>query len=264
MLPLTLVQVVFSFASGIIASRTGDYKWNLMAGFFIWTIGMGLMSTLGAETPKANGYGYQILVAVGAGQTFQTSLLSIQASVARKDMATATGCRNFLRMLGGTVVLAACTAILNNVVRTRLSSSGLTADLVSKILSDPTELVLLGLDAAQMATVRAAYAKGINACFILCVPFTGLSFFITLFWVQRVSLKRDDDVKLKAEGKAWVAAQKEKKHGGKKSGANGEDHHSDDDVDGHTIRDTASVSEMTGAKRTRSASAVTSPSPPVG
>jgi hypothetical protein len=32
-------------------------------------------------------------------------------------MAVATGTRNFLRLLGGTIALAACAAILNNTVR---------------------------------------------------------------------------------------------------------------------------------------------------
>lgn len=32
-------------------------------------------------------------------------------------MAVATGTRNFVRLLGGTVSLAACAAILNNTVR---------------------------------------------------------------------------------------------------------------------------------------------------
>ncbi|KAL1410653.1 hypothetical protein Q8F55_004672 [Vanrija albida] len=212
MLPLVFVQVVFSFSSGFLVSKTGDYKWNLMVGFFIWTIGLGLLSSLQPDTSNARIYGFQVLVGVGAGQTFQTSLIAIQASVSRKDMATATGCRNFLRMLGGTVALAACTAIVNNIARVRMRSE-FDADIVSAILSSPTELELLGLDAAQMAAVRAAYNRGINACFYFCVPLVGACFFITIFFIDRVNLKREDDAKLKAEGKAWVQEQKERKHG---------------------------------------------------
>lgn len=211
MLPLVFVQVFFSFSSGFLVSKTGDYKWNLMAGFFIWTIGLGLLSTLHPDTSMARIYGFQVLVGVGAGQTFQTSLIAIQASVARKDMATATGCRNFLRMLGGTVALAACTAIVNNIARVRMASEAFSAKLVSDILSNPTELVSLGLDAAQIELVRAAYSKGINACFYFCVPLVGACFFITVFFIDRVTLKRDDDAKLKEEAKAWVAEQKDRK-----------------------------------------------------
>ncbi|WOO85275.1 Efflux pump dotC [Vanrija pseudolonga] len=219
MLPLVFVQVFFSFSSGFLVSKTGDYKWNLMAGFFIWTIGLGLLSTLHPDTSMARIYGFQVLVGVGAGQTFQTSLIAIQASVERKDMATATGCRNFLRMLGGTVALAACTAIVNNIARVRMAGDGFDAKLVSDILSSPTELAVLGLDAAQIELVRAAYSKGINACFYFCVPLVGACFFITVFFIDRVNLKREDDAKLKAEAKAWVAEQKERKRHGSQHGS---------------------------------------------
>ncbi|TXT11261.1 hypothetical protein VHUM_02012 [Vanrija humicola] len=213
LLPLVFVQVFFSFSSGFMVSKTGEYKWNLMAGFFIWTIGLGLLSTLHPDTSWPRIYGFQVLVGVGAGQTFQTSLIAIQASVERKDMATATGCRNFLRMLGGTVALAACTAILNNIARVRMQDAGFDAKLVAHILESPTELALMGLDAGQVAIVHAAFSKGINACFWFCVPLVGLCFFITLFFIDRVSLKRDDDARLKEEARAWVQEQKERKHG---------------------------------------------------
>lgn len=178
-----------------------------MAGFFIWTIGLGLMSSVTPNTSKPHIYGYQVLIGVGAGQTFQTSLIAIQASVDRKDMATATGTRNFLRMLGGTVALAVCTAIVNNTARMRLDKY-FSNDIVSEILGAPTELVRMGFDADQIRLVREAYAKGINGCFWFAVPMAGVSFFITVFFIRRVNLKREDEDKLKAEAKAWAAARK--------------------------------------------------------
>lgn len=198
-------------SSGFLVSKTGDYKWNLMAGFFIWTIGLGLMSSVGPYTSKPHIYGYQVLIGVGAGQTFQTSLIAIQASVDRKDMATATGTRNFLRMLGGTVSLAVCTAIVNNIARMRLDEF-FPDDVVTEILGAPTELARMGFDDAQIRLVRDAYAKGINGCFWFAVPMAGVSFFITVFFIRRVSLKREDDDKLKAEAKAWAEARKHHKH----------------------------------------------------
>ncbi|BEJ12702.1 hypothetical protein CspHIS471_0211620 [Cutaneotrichosporon sp. HIS471] len=210
MLPLTFVQVFCSFVSGFIVSKTGDYKWNLMAGFFIWTIGLGMMSSVTPYTSKPHIYGYQVLIGVGAGQTFQTSLIAIQASVDRKDMATATGTRNFLRMLGGTVTLAVCTAIVNNIAR-RMLDQVFPADIVTEILAAPTELVAMGFNDEQIRLVREAYNRGINGCFWFSVPMAGISFFITVFFIRRVSLKREDDEQKKAEAKAWVEAHKKHK-----------------------------------------------------
>jgi flagellar biosynthesis protein FliP len=49
------------------------------------------------------------------------------------------------------------------------------------------------------------------------IPLIGISVFLTIFLVKKVSLKRSDDADKKAEAKAWVEEKKlkkaEKKHG---------------------------------------------------
>lgn len=169
LLPLVIIQTVCAFVAGIIVSKTGDYWWNMVLGFSIWTIGLGLMSTLGPNTSEAKIAGYQVLVGIGAGQTFQTSLIAIQASVERKDMAVATGLRNFLRMLGGTIALTVCSTIINNIVSSELRSSGFSSDLLRDVLNDPTMLSST-LQQSQRDAVLAAYCT-----FLLHHP---LSFFL--------------------------------------------------------------------------------------
>ncbi|WVQ85656.1 hypothetical protein IAT38_007822 [Cryptococcus sp. DSM 104549] len=224
-LPLMLVQTVASFTTGILQSRTGDYWWNLVIGFAIWTIGLGLLTSISPDTSIAKLSGYQIIVGLGAGQTFQTSLVAIQASVDRKDMATATGLRNFLRMLGGTIALAVCGTIVNNSVKSHLM--GLLGDGVYKtILADPTQAAHLGLSASQLTEVNMAYSKGINGVFYLCTPCIGVCFFATLFWIKKISLKREDDAEKKAEAKAWIESKKAKRaqrKGSQEPGEQGED-----------------------------------------
>ena len=117
LLPLVVIQCIVSFVSGFIVSKTGNYTYSLRVGFILWAIACGLLSTLNPKTPIAKLVGYQILSGVGSGQTFQTALIAIQAGVKRDEMAVATATRNFIRMLGGTVALAACAAILNNSVQ---------------------------------------------------------------------------------------------------------------------------------------------------
>jgi hypothetical protein len=162
-LPLATTQTVIAFVAGYIASKTGDYYYNLCFGFAIWTIGLGLMSTISTTTPQANFIGYQIVVAIGAGQTFQTSLLAIQAAVERKDMAAAVGMRNFMRLLGGTVGLAACSAVSNNIVRAHLSAVGVGEAVVQRVLKDPTVAGDWSGD-IDLDTVREAYGESIGLC----------------------------------------------------------------------------------------------------
>lgn len=47
------------------------------------------------------------------------------------------------------------------------------------------------------------------------IPCAVICLFLTVFFVRRVSLKRDDDASKKAEAKAWVDSKKEKRRHGK-------------------------------------------------
>lgn len=117
LLPLVITQCVVSFSSGFLVSKTGNYTINIWVGFAIWAIACGLLSTISPNTSIARLVGYQILSGIGSGQTLQTNLVAIQANVKRSEMAVATATRNFIRLLGGTIALSACGAILNNTVR---------------------------------------------------------------------------------------------------------------------------------------------------
>ena len=59
------------------------------------------------------------------------------------------------------------------------------------------------------------------------IPLIGISVFLTIFLVKKVSLKRSDDADKKAEAKAWVEEKKlkkaEKKHGRRSSGEHPEE-----------------------------------------
>jgi len=61
-------------------------------------------------------------------------------------------------------------------------------------------------------------ARGIQASFWYMIPCAGLSFIITVFFIKKKSLKRDDDAQKKAEAKAWVESKKAKHRRGKGEG----------------------------------------------
>ena len=156
LLPLILTQTVVSFTTGMLQSRTGDYFFNILAGFAIWTIGLGLLSSINESTPQSHLIGFQFLAGVGAGQTFQTSLVAIQAAVKRSEMAAATGTRNFIRTIGGTIGLAVCSALINNIVHSRLDDT-ISSTVILQILDDPTSVSTLGLDTSDQSAIISAY-----------------------------------------------------------------------------------------------------------
>ncbi|KAJ5641162.1 hypothetical protein N7528_000787 [Penicillium herquei] len=166
----------------------------------------GLLSTLSSNTSIVKVVGYQILSGVGSGQTLQTNLVTIQANVKRNEMAVATATQNFIRLLGGTIALSVCFTILNNTVRTSLSSI-VSSTVLSKIISDPTRISsgVLDLTAAEKSAAIDAYTHGIRNIYYFMIASSCVSFFVTVFFVRGTSLKRDDDAKLQEEGKIWAA-----------------------------------------------------------
>lgn len=106
-----------SFTSGFLVSKYSCYRINLVVGYALWTIASGLFTTVTPETSSGKLVAYQIFTGLGSGQTLQVTLVAIQAAVKRHEMAVTTGARNFLRMMGSTVAVAACGTIINNVVR---------------------------------------------------------------------------------------------------------------------------------------------------
>ena len=59
------------------------------------------------------------------------------------------------------------------------------------------------------------------------IPCAGICVILTFVFIKRVSLRREDDAQRKAEGKAWVEAQKAKRNAKKHHGEQSEDddHH---------------------------------------
>ncbi|KIK80219.1 hypothetical protein PAXRUDRAFT_244285 [Paxillus rubicundulus Ve08.2h10] len=140
LLPVLMGQSLASWIAGITMSRTGRYRTIIYAGFSVWTVGCGCLSTVTQSIPKALLVFYMLLAGIGAGQTLQPTTVAAQASVSRKDMSVVTAVRNFVRMFGGTLSLAIGSTLINNSLRTALSSLALTPSAIATIIDDPTIL----------------------------------------------------------------------------------------------------------------------------
>ncbi|BGP38778.1 hypothetical protein JCM10449v2_002715 [Rhodotorula kratochvilovae] len=222
-IPQLVTTTVFVFVSGQIVSRTGEYKPSICIGYAMWTIGLGLLSTLDENTSTARIVGYQILNGAGQGGTLQTSMVAVQAAVARSEMSVVTSVRNFMRSLGGTVFLVIAATILNNTLRSKLTPLGFANDLIAAVIDDPTAIWrsttnestrLVDLSQLQKGQIIAAYVQGFHTLFHVLCGLIGGAFLIGVFLIKRHSLSRDDEDALKQRGKEWVQRQKDKKKKG--------------------------------------------------
>lgn len=199
--PITLVQTLSSTTSGLIVSWTGRYRESILIGWATWAIGIGLFSTLDESNGLGKQIGYAILTGFGVGQTLQPSLIAIQAGVQRCDMAVVTATRNFVRNLGGTLGLAISGTIINNIIRSSISGFRLSEAAIQGVLDQPeTALEILSNQQVRAALVPA-YQRGFRIVFLVCAALAALSTVLAFWLMPQIKLDREDDEKLKEEGR---------------------------------------------------------------
>ncbi|GAA5828326.1 hypothetical protein JCM11251_006199 [Rhodosporidiobolus azoricus] len=222
-IPQLVMTTVFVAMSGQLVSRTGEYKVFICVGYALWTVGLGLLSTLDQNSSTAKIVGFQLLNGAGQGQTLQTSMVAAQAAVARSEMSVVTSVRNFFRSMGGTVFLVVAATILNNNLRSKLLPLGFSHDTVDSVIDDPTGIWpatvgadLVNLSSEQKSQIISAYVVGFHTLFHMLLALIGFNFVVAVLFVGRHSLRRKDEDALKQRGKEWVNRQKNKKKGGEK------------------------------------------------
>ncbi|KAK7036119.1 MFS drug transporter [Favolaschia claudopus] len=214
LIPVLVLQIVASWISGILVSRTGRYRTIINVGFSVWSIACGCISTVRPGTPKAVLVIFMVLAGVGAGQTMQTTTVAVQASVSRRDMSVVTAMRNFIRLLGGTLSLAVASTLINNKLRTSMTSLGIQSSRITQIIDDPALLhtpALAGIsqENAQIILYNG-YTKGFSALFIMNASLTVFATLISVLMIKHKELSREDDEMLRQQAIAEEVARKAK------------------------------------------------------
>ncbi|KAF9238664.1 MFS general substrate transporter [Melanogaster broomeanus] len=208
-LPVLVTEILLNWIAGMIVSRTGRYRTIVYAGFSVWAIGCGCLSTVTASTPKVLLVFYMLVAGVGAGQTMQTTTVAAQASVPRKDMSVVTAVKNFTRLLGGMLSLAVGSTLINNSLRNVLSTLSLTPSAMKTILDNPTilgsspsQLGSLGLSPPQAAyALLHGYNAGFRILFILNACLASVAAITSIFMIKHEELTRGDEERPRPEAR---------------------------------------------------------------
>ena len=116
LLPLLAGLVVFSTASGLIISKTGRYRVFPIVGTGLMTIGLLLLSRIGAGTSSLVTALYMFVLGVGLGCVMQVLVLIVQNAVPYSELGVATSGATFFRSIGGSFGTAIFGAIFSNVL----------------------------------------------------------------------------------------------------------------------------------------------------
>jgi EmrB/QacA subfamily drug resistance transporter len=194
LLPLMVGLLVASVVSGRRITTTGRYKRFPIAGTAITAVGLGLLSTLGADTPYWRTSLFMLTLGLGIGLVMQVIVLAMQNSVNPSDMGVATSSATFFRSLGGTFG----TALFGTVLANRLAS-GLAQRLPVGALHgiNPSQLtgspqVIAALPQAIRAPVISSFVSALSTVFVSAVPIVLIAFALTWF-LREIQLRGRDD-----------------------------------------------------------------------
>jgi len=112
--PLTLGAVVTSLLTGQLISRTGHYRWNVVLGPVVLTIGMLLLWRMGTSTTNAEAARNMVIAGIGIGSMMQVFVISVQNAVPRSKIGSATALTQFGRQMGATLGVTIMGVIVNH------------------------------------------------------------------------------------------------------------------------------------------------------
>ncbi len=106
MLPLLVGLIGSSVISGQVISRTGRYRWIVIASLAVLALGLFLMTNLRAETSLPQIWLWMLVAGIGIGPTLAAFTIIVQNAVPFSQLGTATSTLTFFRQVGGTIGLA--------------------------------------------------------------------------------------------------------------------------------------------------------------
>ena len=184
LLPFLVGLIFSSILSGQIVARTGRYKWVLLVGMVLLTVGLALMTQLRFDTPDTTLWAWMFVAGLGVGPTFAVFTIVVQNAVPFHELGTATSDLTLFRQIGTTVGLTmAFTLFTNNLtwnlLRTEIIGRGAPAQYVpaaapagfsSSALTDPLGATsALGFLAQLPSQLQALFLQGFHSAFTIAI-----------------------------------------------------------------------------------------------
>ena len=156
-------------------------------GYVLLCLGVSLTTLFDENISVPKIIGILIVLGYGNGNVFQPTIIALQAHARKSQRAVVISIRNFLRALGGAILLAVSAAVLQNVLKASLP-------LEFKYLAGSTYVKpnYASFDPQDAAAIKAAYAKASRAVFILLSPLSGICLIACAF-VKDIGLIRPEE-----------------------------------------------------------------------
>ncbi|MGW6316419.1 MDR family MFS transporter [Streptomyces sp. NPDC055099] len=182
-LPMILGLLVSSTVAGQLISATGRWKIYLVIGGVAMTVGLGLLSTIDANTHFGLLSVFMAVMGIGVGMLMQNLVLAAQNDVPAAELGAATSVLSFFRSLGGTIGTSVLGAILANRVASEmtkgLDQAGVPAGSGQAAGHGVPDMTTL--PASMREIVEHAYGVATGDLFLVATPFALLALIAVLF-----------------------------------------------------------------------------------
>jgi len=195
LLPMLGGMLVTSMIGGQLMTRTGRYRYAVILGGALFTVGLFLLSLLTVDTSRTVSSLYMIVFGAGLGLLMIVTNTVSQSSVEQKDIGVASSTTTFFRTIGGSFGVSIFGAIFTHQLSTGLSGS---ASGLAKAGTNIDPTVLDKLPAAALSLYQHAVTHATTTVFTVAIAFGAVAFLISLL-VKEVPLR----------GRAPVAAPQE-------------------------------------------------------
>jgi len=166
MLPMMFGLILSSTIAGRMVTKFGRYKPMMLFGSVMMLVGIGLMTTLGPETPPSGVAVRVFVLGVGLGPAQGLFALAVQNAVPPDRIGVVTSSSQFFRQIGSTVGVAVFGAVMTHVLALEAAKLGggggkISLDGLQKIALAQTEH---GLGASHVAVdplLKTAFSRAI-------------------------------------------------------------------------------------------------------
>ncbi|KAK4154959.1 MFS general substrate transporter [Chaetomidium leptoderma] len=167
LLPLMGATAVGSALGGAFQSKENRTFWTLNAASIFMLVGCGIMSILPDTVDvAAKQWGFEVILGFGIGMNLSTATLLTSLNADFQDFAIAQGLVAQMRVLGGSLGVAASFIVLNSRIAETLTDV-LTPDELEDFYRSP--IVTYSFDVPKQLAVRTTYIEAFEITMYVCV-----------------------------------------------------------------------------------------------
>lgn len=175
---------------GALVTKLGKYRWSVWCGWYLATLGFGLMILFDVNTSKACWVIVTLIMGFGTGMLATGLMFAIQAATPAKDQAYAVSLFTFFRAAGQCIGVAVGGTIFQNSIKHQIGTHAFIAQHAAQWSTDATQLdeLLRMMPEGQGKTdLMQSYADALKNVWMLACALSGVGLLASL-WTRHHSL----------------------------------------------------------------------------